>query len=69
MTFQFPETWRWNLAENPEMALLSVVTGTFNEEGNVTDLYERVCRTFADELPGYKEYEQQVRYRLTPGVW
>lgn len=35
------------------MIFLSIVTGCFNEEGNVTELYERVCRTFADELPGY----------------
>lgn len=38
------------------MTLLSIVTGCFNEEENVTELYERICRTFAAELPGY-EYE------------
>jgi len=26
-------------------------------------------RTLQEELPGYKEYTQQVRYRLLPGVW
>ena len=26
-------------------------------------------RTLRDELPGYKEYAQRVRYRLVPGVW
>ncbi len=26
-------------------------------------------RTLQDELPGYKEYTQRVRYRLIPGVW
>lgn len=26
-------------------------------------------RTLQAELPGYKEYVQQVRYRLIPGVW
>jgi protein-S-isoprenylcysteine O-methyltransferase Ste14 len=26
-------------------------------------------RTLQNELPGYKEYAQRVRYRLVPGVW
>ena len=26
-------------------------------------------KTLHDELPGYKEYAQRVRYRLVPGVW
>jgi protein-S-isoprenylcysteine O-methyltransferase Ste14 len=26
-------------------------------------------RTLQDELPGYKEYAQRVRYRLLPGIW
>lgn len=26
-------------------------------------------RTLQDELTGYKEYAQRVRYRLVPGVW
>lgn len=26
-------------------------------------------RTLKDELPGYKEYAQKVRYRLFPGIW
>lgn len=26
-------------------------------------------RTLIDELPGYREYTQQTRYRLLPGVW
>ncbi|MBU0705027.1 MAG: isoprenylcysteine carboxylmethyltransferase family protein, partial [Chloroflexi bacterium] len=26
-------------------------------------------RTLQKELAGYKEYAQQVRYRLLPGVW
>ena len=26
-------------------------------------------RTLQNELPGYKEYAEQVRYRLIPGVW
>jgi protein-S-isoprenylcysteine O-methyltransferase Ste14 len=25
--------------------------------------------TLQEELPGYKEYAQQVRYRLLPGIW
>lgn len=35
------------------MKLISVVTGSFNEEENVPELYERICRTFAEQLPGY----------------
>jgi len=35
------------------MAFLSVVTGCFNEEGNVAELYERICNTFAKDLPDY----------------
>ncbi len=26
-------------------------------------------KTLQDELPGYKEYAQKVRYRLIPGIW
>jgi protein-S-isoprenylcysteine O-methyltransferase Ste14 len=26
-------------------------------------------RTLAEELPGYREYAQRVRYRLIPRVW
>jgi protein-S-isoprenylcysteine O-methyltransferase Ste14 len=26
-------------------------------------------RTLQEELPGYKEYARQVRYRLMPGIW
>ena len=26
-------------------------------------------RTLQDELPGYREYAERVRYRLIPGVW
>jgi glycosyltransferase involved in cell wall biosynthesis len=35
------------------MTLVSVVAGCFNEEANVTELYERVCRTFSENLPDY----------------
>jgi len=33
------------------MAFISVVSGTFNEEGNVEELYERVKRVFLERLP------------------
>ena len=26
-------------------------------------------RTLQDELPGYEQYAERVRYRLIPGVW
>jgi protein-S-isoprenylcysteine O-methyltransferase Ste14 len=26
-------------------------------------------RTLQEELPGYKDYAQRVRYRLAPGIW
>src|SRR5579863_91520 len=32
---------------------LSVVTGCYNEEENVRELYERITRVFAEELPEY----------------
>src|SRR5215813_11157035 len=35
------------------MKLISVVAGCFNEEENVTELYERVRRVFSERLPGY----------------
>jgi glycosyltransferase involved in cell wall biosynthesis len=35
------------------MKLISVVSGSFNEESNVTELYERLCATFAERLPTY----------------
>ena len=36
------------------MKLISVVSGTYNEEENVRELHERICRVFADELPEYR---------------
>jgi glycosyltransferase involved in cell wall biosynthesis len=33
--------------------LLSVVTGCYNERDNVVDLYDRVCRVFAQSIPGF----------------
>jgi polyisoprenyl-phosphate glycosyltransferase len=33
------------------MTFVSVVTGCYNEEENVLELYERICKTFASELP------------------
>ena len=35
------------------MKFISVVSGSYNEEDNVRELYERVCRVFADMLPEY----------------
>jgi len=35
------------------MKLISVVAGSFNEQDNVTELYERVCRIFVEQLPSY----------------
>jgi glycosyltransferase involved in cell wall biosynthesis len=35
------------------MPFISVVTGCFNEKDNVSGLYERVCKVFANELPNY----------------
>ncbi len=26
-------------------------------------------RTLQDELPGYRDYTKEARYRLLPGVW
>ncbi len=35
------------------MKFISVVTGCYNEEENVRELYDRVCRVFHEELPEY----------------
>ena len=35
------------------MKFISVVSGCYNEEDNVRELHERVCRVFATELPDY----------------
>lgn len=35
------------------MMLLSIVTGCFNEEDNVAELYKRICNIFSDNLPEY----------------
>ena len=26
-------------------------------------------QVLAEQLPGYREYRQKIRYRLIPGVW
>jgi glycosyltransferase involved in cell wall biosynthesis len=35
------------------MKFVSVVAGCYNEEENVRELYERICRVFREELPDY----------------
>src|SRR5258706_16135413 len=35
------------------MKLISVVSGSFNEEENVRELYERITHVFRDEVRGY----------------
>jgi glycosyltransferase involved in cell wall biosynthesis len=35
------------------MKFLSIVSGCYNEEENVRELYERITRVFAEELPEY----------------
>ncbi len=48
---------RWAFAPGGIIALL-VLARTMLED-----------RTLQDELPGYKEYAENTRYRLLPGVW
>src|SRR4051812_27574486 len=36
--------------------LLSLVSGCYNEEGNISELYERVTRVMTEQLPEY-DYE------------
>lgn len=38
------------------MPFISIVSGCYNEEDNVGELYERVTRTLREKLPEY-EYE------------
>ncbi|MGA8029525.1 MAG: glycosyltransferase family 2 protein [Bryobacteraceae bacterium] len=35
------------------MAFLSIISGCYNEEENVDELYERLTRAFSERLPGY----------------
>lgn len=35
------------------MPFVSIVSGCYNEEENVRELYDRVCRVFREELPEY----------------
>jgi glycosyltransferase involved in cell wall biosynthesis len=35
------------------MKFISVVSGCYNEEDNVRELHQRICRVFADQLPEY----------------
>jgi len=35
------------------MPLISVVTGSFNEEDNVEELYRRICEVFLRDLSRY----------------
>jgi glycosyltransferase involved in cell wall biosynthesis len=37
--------------EVEQMAFISVVSGAFNEEDNVEELYQRIVRVFAEQLP------------------
>jgi protein-S-isoprenylcysteine O-methyltransferase Ste14 len=47
----------WALIPGLLAAVLMVIRTTFED------------RMLQAELPGYREYTQQVRYRLVPGVW
>jgi len=51
----FP-TW-WNVAAGILMACLYVIKGLVEE------------KLLADKLPGYREYQQRVRYRIAPWIW
>lgn len=35
------------------MTFVSIVAGCYNEEDNVYDLYERICKVFLEKLPNY----------------
>lgn len=50
------------------MTVLSVVAGCFNEEENVGELYERVCRVFANDLPNYDFEFILIDNRSTDGT-
>jgi len=47
----------WGLAAAPITAALLAVRAVMEE------------RTLADALPGYRDYEARVRYRLLPAIW
>jgi len=52
----FLGSW-WAHIPGISMALLFVVRTSLED------------RTLQDELPGYRQYTQDVRYRLLPGIW
>ena len=51
----FSSTWTWIPTI---LAIMGFIIRTALED-----------RTLQEELPGYKEYTQEVRYRLLPGIW
>jgi protein-S-isoprenylcysteine O-methyltransferase Ste14 len=50
-------TKKWALIPGGLIAILLVIRTVLED------------RTLRDELPGYADYAQRVRYRLPPGVW
>lgn len=52
----FLGSW-WALIPGISMVLLFVVRASLED------------RTLQEELPGYRQYTQDVRYRLLPGIW
>lgn len=51
----FSSTWTWIPTI---LAIIGFIIRTALED-----------RTLQEELPGYKEYTQEVRFRLLPGIW
>ena len=47
----------WGLLATGALVLLFVVRTALED------------RTLQNELPGYREYAEQTRYRLVPGLW
>jgi protein-S-isoprenylcysteine O-methyltransferase Ste14 len=47
----------WGLVPSGIIALLVIIRTVLED------------RTLQDELPGYPEYAERVRYRLVPGIW
>jgi len=51
------DSW-WGIAFIIFGVILGLILRIFDEE-----------KTLIEELPGYKEYMQKVRYRLIPYIW
>ena len=71
-TVRHPGYSGWSLANLATPVALGSLVGLMPAVLFVLNLIIRTAledQTLQDELDGYKEYTEQVRYRLLPGIW